>query len=118
MPAAPQIVVELVTRNEPRADPAGNRLQLAVTDQCANVVLGAAELAGNFANRQGRGPFHTWSIARAGGSEVVNPAGAWLPLRSRANGCDDLCDGIEHDVRPVAHDVVAAAVCEDGSPVW
>jgi hypothetical protein len=48
---ATQIVVELVTRNESGSDPAGDRLQFAVTDQCANVVLGAAEFGGNFADR-------------------------------------------------------------------
>ena len=69
MPAPPQIVVELVTWNEPGADPAGDRLQLAVPDQGANLVLGAAELGGNLANRQWRGPFHERSIARVSGSE-------------------------------------------------
>jgi hypothetical protein len=34
-----KISVELVTRNEPGSDPARDRLQLAVTDQRANVVL-------------------------------------------------------------------------------
>ena len=51
-----QIVVELVTRNESRSDPAGDRLQLAVTNQRADIVLGAAELGGNVANGQGCGP--------------------------------------------------------------
>ena len=41
-----QIGVELVTRNESGSDPAGDRLKLALTDECANVVLGAAELDG------------------------------------------------------------------------
>jgi len=35
----------------------------------------------------------------------------------RAHGCDDVRDGIEHDLGPVAHDVVAAALGEDGAPV-
>jgi hypothetical protein len=55
---ATQIRIELVTRNEPGADPAGDRLKFAVTDQCANVVLGAAEFGCNFADRQGCGPLH------------------------------------------------------------
>src|SRR5215212_11568408 len=38
-------------------------------------------------------------------------------LCSRAHGCDDLRDGFEDDIRPVAHDVVAAALGEDGSAV-
>ena len=58
MPEPTLIVVELVARNESGADPAGDRLQLAVTDQCANVVLGAAELGGNLSDCQGCGPLH------------------------------------------------------------
>jgi hypothetical protein len=58
-----QIRVELVTRNEPGSDPAGDRLKFAVTDQSANVLLGAAELGGNLADRQGCGPLHARSIA-------------------------------------------------------
>jgi hypothetical protein len=53
-----QIAVDLVTWDEPGADPAGGRPQLAVADQCANVVLGAAELGGKLADRQGCGPVH------------------------------------------------------------
>lgn len=53
-----QIRVELVTRNEPGADPARDRLELVVADQCANVVFGAAELGGNLADRQGCRPLH------------------------------------------------------------
>ena len=58
-----QISVELVTGNESGSDPAGDRLQFVVTDQRANVVLGAAELGSNLADCQGRGPFHARSIA-------------------------------------------------------
>jgi hypothetical protein len=64
-----QIVVELVTRNESGPDPAGDRVQFAVTDQCANVVLGAPEFGGDFGDGQGCGPLHRWSIARRSGSE-------------------------------------------------
>jgi hypothetical protein len=46
-----QIVVELVARNESGSDPAGDRLQFAITDQCSNVFLGAAKLGGNFTDR-------------------------------------------------------------------
>jgi hypothetical protein len=67
VPVPPQIVVELVTRNESGSDPAGDGLQLAGTDQRANVVLGAPEFGGDFANRQGCGPLHGRSIARADG---------------------------------------------------
>ena len=45
-----QIRIELVTRNESGSDPAGDRPQFVVTDQRANVVLGAVELRGNLAN--------------------------------------------------------------------
>ena len=62
-----QVCVELVARNEPGSDPAGDRLKFAVTDQGANVVLGAGEFDGNIADRQGCGPLHARSIA-AGGS--------------------------------------------------
>lgn len=58
-----QIRVEFVTRNAPGSNPAGDGLKFARTDQCANVVLGAAELAGNLADRQRCGPLHAWSMA-------------------------------------------------------
>jgi hypothetical protein len=58
-----QVRVELVARNEPGSDPAGNRLKFAVPDQCADVGFGAAELGGNLADRQGCGPLHGWSMA-------------------------------------------------------
>jgi hypothetical protein len=60
-----QIRVELVTRNEPGSDPAGDRLQFVVTDQRANVVLGAAELGGDLADRQRCGPVHARSMTEA-----------------------------------------------------
>jgi hypothetical protein len=60
-----QIGVELVTWNEPGSDPAGDRLQFVVTDQCANTVLGAAKLGGNLGDCQRFGPLHACSIARA-----------------------------------------------------
>lgn len=63
MPAPAQVRVDHVTRNKAGSDPAGDRLQLAVTDQCTNVVVGAAELGGDLANRQGCGPLHGGSIA-------------------------------------------------------
>jgi hypothetical protein len=61
-----QIRVEHVARNEPGADPAGDRLKLALTDQRANVVVRAAELDGNLADRQGCGPLHARSMACGG----------------------------------------------------
>jgi hypothetical protein len=64
-----QIRVELVTRHEPWSDPAGDRLKFAVTDQCANVVLGAAELGGNLADGQGCRPLHAWSMACGSSTE-------------------------------------------------
>jgi len=42
--AAAQIVVELVAWNETGPDSAGDRPQLALADQSANLVFGAAEL--------------------------------------------------------------------------
>ena len=60
-----QIRVELVTRNEPGSAPAGARLEFAVTKQRANVVLGAAELGGDLADRQGCRPLHARSIAQS-----------------------------------------------------
>jgi hypothetical protein len=64
-----QIRVELVARNEPGSDPAGDRLEFAVTDQCANVILGAAELGGNLADRQGGRPLHARSMACGSSTE-------------------------------------------------
>jgi hypothetical protein len=66
---ATQISVELVARHESGPDPAGDRLQLVLTNQCANVVLGAAELGGNLADCQGCGPLHARSIARRSSTE-------------------------------------------------
>jgi hypothetical protein len=60
---ATQIRVELVTRYEPWSDPAGDRLKFAVTDQRADVILGAAELGGYLADGQGGGPLHARSMA-------------------------------------------------------
>jgi hypothetical protein len=65
---ATEIGVELVAGNKSGSDPAGDRLQLAMTNQCANVVLGAAELGGNLADCQGFGPLHGRSIARGAAS--------------------------------------------------
>ena len=48
-----KIGVEYVTRDESGSDPAGDRLQFALTDQSANVVLGAAELGGDLGHCQG-----------------------------------------------------------------
>jgi len=62
-----QIRVEYVARNEPGSDPAGDRLKLAVTNQRANLVLGATELRGNLAARQGSWPLHARSMAGASG---------------------------------------------------
>jgi hypothetical protein len=72
---ATQIRVELVTRYEPGSDPAGDRLKFAVTDQCTDVVLGAAEFGGNLADRQRCGPLHARSMACGSSTEVLNRAG-------------------------------------------
>jgi hypothetical protein len=64
-----QIRVEYVTRNEPGSDPAGDRLRFTLTDQRANVVLGAAELGGKLADRQGCGPLHARSTACGGNTD-------------------------------------------------
>jgi hypothetical protein len=65
-----QISVELVPRNESGPDPAGDRLKFVVTDQRANVVLGAAELGGNLTDRQRCGPLHTRSMACGSSTEL------------------------------------------------
>ena len=65
-----EIRVEYVTRNEPGADPAGDRLKFAVTNQNANFIFGAAELGGNLADREGCGPLHVRSIACGDRTEV------------------------------------------------
>ena len=66
-PVPPQVVVQTVARNEAGSDAAGHRLQLTFADQRANLVLGAAELNGNLADRQRCGPVHDRSIARCRG---------------------------------------------------
>jgi hypothetical protein len=58
VPAPAQVIVQLVARNEAGSDPAGDRLQLAVADQCANLVLGAGELGRNLPDGEGCGPVH------------------------------------------------------------
>jgi hypothetical protein len=58
-----KVGVELVARNETGPDPARDRLQLAVANQCANLFLGAAQLGGKLADCQGCGPIHSRSIA-------------------------------------------------------
>jgi hypothetical protein len=58
-----KVGVELVARNEAGSDPAGDCRQLATADQCANLVLGAAELGGDLADGQWCGPVHARSIA-------------------------------------------------------
>jgi hypothetical protein len=58
-----QIRVELVARNEPWSDPAGDRLKFAVTDQRADLVLGAPELGCNLDDCQRCRPFHGRSMA-------------------------------------------------------
>ena len=65
-----QIRVELMPRNKAGSDPAGDSLKFAVADQSANVVLGAAELAGNLADRQGCGPLHARSMAGSSSTEL------------------------------------------------
>ena len=72
MSEATQIGVELVARNESGPDPAGDRLEFAFADQCANLVLGAADLAGNLADRQGCGPLHARSMACDHSIECAN----------------------------------------------
>jgi hypothetical protein len=47
-----------MARNEPGSDTAGDRLQLAVTNQRANLVLGAAELSGDLADGEWCRPVH------------------------------------------------------------
>jgi hypothetical protein len=45
-----KVIVELVAWNEAGPNPAGDRPQLAVADQCANLLLGAVELGRNLAD--------------------------------------------------------------------
>jgi hypothetical protein len=72
MLAPPQVGVELVARNETRSDPAGDRVQLAVADQGANLVLGAPELGGDLAHRERCGPVHARSIHRVASMRDVS----------------------------------------------
>src|SRR5262249_1771858 len=54
----PEVGVDLVPRNEPRANPARDRLQLALANQRAYVVLGALELGCELLHGHRLGPFH------------------------------------------------------------
>jgi len=54
--APTNVGVELVAWNESRPDPAGDRSQLAVADESANLVLGAAKFSRNLADGQGGRP--------------------------------------------------------------
>ena len=68
-----QVAVHLVTRDQSGSDAARDRPQLAVADQRANVVLGAAELGGKLSNRQRCGPLHPLSIAARGNGALGSP---------------------------------------------
>ena len=63
--APAKVVVELVAWNEAGTDPAGDRPQLSLADQTANLVLGAAELGSNLADAQGSGPVHARTLRRS-----------------------------------------------------
>ena len=68
-----QVTVHLVTRDKSGSDAARDRPQLAVTDQRADVVLGAAELGGKLANGQRCGPLHPLSIAARHNGTLGSP---------------------------------------------
>jgi hypothetical protein len=55
---AAKVGVNDVARDQARPDAAGNGLQLAVADQRADVLLGAAKLGGEVADCQRCGPLH------------------------------------------------------------
>ena len=64
-PLTAEVVVQAVARHEARPNPARDRLQLALADQCANLVLRAVELDGDLADGEWGGPLHGRSIARS-----------------------------------------------------
>jgi hypothetical protein len=64
MSKSENVGVELVAWDEAGPDSAGDRPQLPVADQGANLVLGAAELGRNLADGQGRGPVHARTLRR------------------------------------------------------
>ena len=68
MPKSANVGVELVAWNEAGPDPAGDRPQLPVADQRANLLLGATELGRNLADGQGRGPVHARNLTLEGGA--------------------------------------------------
>jgi hypothetical protein len=61
-----------VARNQAGPDAAGDSLQLAVTDQTANLVFGAAKLGGNLAHGQGRRPVHSWEYRGSGRVRIAS----------------------------------------------
>ena len=68
MLAPANVGVELVRWNEAGPDAAGDRPQLPVADQNADLFLGAVELGRNLADGQGRGPVHARTLRRNAGS--------------------------------------------------
>jgi hypothetical protein len=62
VPKPADVGVELVPWNEAGADPAGDRPQLPVADQGANLVLGDAELGRDLADGQWLGPVHARTL--------------------------------------------------------
>jgi hypothetical protein len=74
-PLPTEVIVEPEARNETGSDPAGHRLQFAVADQCADIVLGTAQLDGNLADREGSGQVHHRSIAKREESMLLSIRG-------------------------------------------
>jgi hypothetical protein len=58
VPESPDVGVELVARDTPGPDPAGNGPQLSCADQRANLFLGASELGRRLTDGQRCGPVH------------------------------------------------------------
>jgi uncharacterized protein YjbI with pentapeptide repeats len=104
VPETAQIGVDLVTRDEPGSDPARDRPQLAGADQPADVVLGAAELGGELAHRQGCRPVHAREYRRDRAYRLAVAKPPVLPyppdLADDAEPVEELADLVD----AVAHD--------------
>jgi len=68
VPKSANVSVELVAWNEAGPDPTGDRSQLPVANQRANLVLGAAELDRNLVDGQGLGPVECPNLTLEGGA--------------------------------------------------
>lgn len=113
-PLPPQVVVQPVSRDEAGPYTAGDRLQLVLANQRANLVLRTAELGSDLADGEGCGRVHTRSMdcSRSGaailGDEMTGEIDA---MGKRKDGLDAFLDekvaeGFTIETRTDTHAIV------------